>query len=225
MSGKQTVFGRRPLARFVAPSVAGTALLALLATPVQPVFSSPHDPVVRVEEDWRLVLNEPNGLLNAPQFHTVISPLGGVDGPYGQITWNYQDAAEAVPGGMQMQSWSGDNMSQAKDLAEGVLSQIAEAVTWTARMEMNAGGIRVSVRDGQSSTWGSFGGAGWYVDIDAPTGTLDGYNTSNSVQNSWITYGSNRVSLLVIEEVRRYGPNGLLSVDSTPKVVFQISSE
>lgn len=226
MSGKHPVFGRRPLARCIAPSVAGTALLALLAMPAQPLMSMPHNPVARVEEDWRLVLNEPNGLLNAPQFHTAFSPLGGVDGPHVLMTWNYQDAAEAIPGGVQMQAWDGDNMVQAKDLGSGVLSQVAESITWTQRMVMTPSGVRGSIEDGSSSTWGSFGGMGWHADIAAPTGDLNGYDTAESVHNSWITYGSNRVSLLVIEEVRRYAADGtLLYVDSTPKVVFELASE
>ncbi len=226
MSGKHPVFGRRSLARCVAPGVAGTAMLALLAAPVQPLMSMPSSPVAKVEEDWRLVLNEPNGLLNAPQFHTAISPLGGVDGPHVLITWNYQDAAEAIPGGIQMQGWDGDNMEQAKDLGDGVLSQVAESVTWTQRMSMTSSGVRVRIVDGSSSTWGSFGGWGWFVDVPAPTGDLNGYSTGESMQNSWITYGSNRVSLLVIEQVRRYAADGtLLSVDSTPKVVFELSEE
>ena len=51
----------------------------------------PQDPVVRVEQDWRLVLNEPDNAVLAPQFHTVMSPFGHLDSFYAQVTWNYQE--------------------------------------------------------------------------------------------------------------------------------------
>jgi len=39
--------------------------------------------------------------------------------------------------------------------------------------------------------------------------------------NSGISFGTNRVKLLAISQVRRYGQNGLISVDSMPKIVYQ----
>jgi hypothetical protein len=50
---------------------------------------------------------------------------------------------------------------------------------------------------------------------------LDYYTPQVSTENSWITYGANRVDLLGINEVRYYGASGLLYVDSAPKVVYE----
>jgi hypothetical protein len=50
---------------------------------------------------------------------------------------------------------------------------------------------------------------------------LNGYSSSVSRANSGISFGTNRVKLLAISQVRRYGQNGLISVDSMPKIVYQ----
>ena len=77
--------------------------------------------------------------------------------------------------------------------------------------------------DGQSNTWGVFG-KDMRLDDSADLSDLGGYSSEFSTKQSGVTYGSNRVDKLVIKEVRRYGASGLLSVDSTPKVVFELNA-
>jgi hypothetical protein len=43
-----------------------------------------------------------------------------------------------------------------------------------------------------------------------------------SQENSYITYGANRVELMRIREVRRYDSEGnLISRDQTPRIVYE----
>jgi len=195
----------------------GTAVLAL-AVPAMAQQS-----VMRVEEDWKLVLNEPNNGLYSPQFHTVMSPYPNINGYYAQVLWNYKEVWDFEPGGLQFQTWIGEDLTRSRDFRSESLSTTAETITWTQRLSINGGTIRFYVIYGQSTTWGAFGN--YIIDADDGIDDLNSYDTNTSVHNSWITYGSNRVDSLVITEVRRYDhDNNLLSTDSTPKVVFQLEN-
>lgn len=181
------------------------------------------EPVVRVEEDWELVLDEPSDVLTAPQFHTVMSPFSNVDSFLGQVIWNYRELPDFCPGGIQMQVWSGDSLFREKSFGWGSLSTNAEAVTWTQALATDGTNLSFTIRNGQSTTWGTFGYPGQNMKIqgDANLPDLNGYDSDVSVNNSCVTFGANRVVSLKIREVRRYGPSGLLSIDQTPRVVFE----
>ena len=47
------------------------------------------------------------------------------------------------------------------------------------------------------------------------------YSPAVSEQNSWITYGANRVTKLVITQTRSYRLSGTVTVDTTPRVVYE----
>ena len=63
---------------------------------------------MRVEEDWEVVLNDPGEDIDAPQFHTIISPFANLDSFHLQVCWNYRETPEFRPGGMQLIAWLGD---------------------------------------------------------------------------------------------------------------------
>lgn len=180
------------------------------------------EPVIRVEEDWKLVLNEPDVDCEAPQFHTVMSPYNHVDSNYAQVLWNYRETAEQefVPGGMQIQSWNGDYLIRRRAIDMDQLSIYAETITWTQGLETDGDVVSFEIINGQSTTWGEFG-KDMRIDENAELPDLGSYSPEVSVQNSWFTYGANRVDSLVITEVRYYGASGLLFVDSVPRTVYQ----
>jgi hypothetical protein len=179
---------------------------------------SPTD-VMRVEEDWRVVLTDPDGRVDSPQFHTAMSPYGNLDSQFVQVVWNYRESP-FTPGGLQLQVWSSEWLLGSKNVREERLSGTAETVTWTQVLAADGTRVSVEVTNGQSTTWGPFGGSSTRVTGFVPVANLNQYSTDVSAESSWVSLGSNRVQELVITEVRRFGINGLLSVDSTPKVVF-----
>ena len=191
---------------FIAPPTSGLAYI--------------DDPILRVEEDWEVVLNEPGSAVNAPQFHTLMSPLGNIDSVYAQVTWNYREIPDAAAGGAQIQAWNGEHVFQMKDRVSNQLSTVAETISWTQRLETNGSLLRFRVVNGQSVTWGAFGGSEWNVEGTANLADLNGYSTDVSATNAGITYGSNRIDSLIIKEVRYYGASGLISTDSNPRVIF-----
>lgn len=183
------------------------------------------DPIVRIEQDWQLVLNEPGAEVTAPQFHTLISPYGSTDYGYAQATWNYRELPDFTGGGLQIQSWGADYAFGARSLREDPLSLNAETMTWTQSLEVISGGVRFRISNGTSQSWGSFGGSSAYVDLPVNVTSLGSYSSQVSKANSWITYGSNRVSYLAITQVRYYTAAGLASVDPTPVVIHQLSAD
>jgi len=176
---------------------------------------------MRVEEDWEIILNEPDANVNAPQFHTAMSPFSNADSLFIQITWNYQEVPDASAGGLQIQAWHYDNLLAKKNVDSDKMSTSAETVTWTQVLRPTGSYDHNSIENGQSTTWGTFGGPTMSLAGGFPLANLNDYTPEFSVANSWITYGDNRVELLRIKEVRYYdGSGNLISTDSTPKEIF-----
>ena len=179
------------------------------------------EPVVRVEEDWRLELNEPDRYVDSPQFHTVMTPYSDVDSYFAQVLWNYRETPAFSAGGVQLQSYNGTRLQSRRSLEYGRLSTTAETIRWTQALETNGTELTFEVVNGQSSTWGDFGREMRIAD-DADLQSLDEYNPEVSVRESCVTFGSNRVNSLRIVEVRYYGASGLLRRDTTSRVVSSL---
>lgn len=182
------------------------------------------EPVIKVEEDWVLVLNEPDDGIDSPQFHTVISPFAHADSYFAQVLWNYREQPDFVSGGLQLQSYEGETRLLSRSVGYRQLSTSAETVSWTQAMTTDGSVLQVEVKDGASSTWGTFG-KDMLITVDVALPFLNDYDTNVSAENSSITFGANRVDRLMITQVRRYGTSGLLSVDFTPRIVFDIDDQ
>jgi hypothetical protein len=185
------------------------------------VSQAAENDVVRVEEDWELVLTEPSDAKTCPQFETAMSPHGHADADYARVTWNYREFDRFRGSGLQVQAWFGDQLQWHRSVSEHDLSNTAEGIIWTQAMETDGTTAVFRIINGQSTTWGSFGGNETAVQLANSVANLNGYATGISTANCQISYGLNRVSLLRIKEVRRYRADGeLISVDSEPKVLY-----
>jgi hypothetical protein len=203
---------------------AGALFFAFLAGSPAPATDGAGpfpEPVIRVEEDWKLVLNQPDGDVDSPQFHTIMSPYTDVDSFYAQVLWNYRETPDFTSGGVQLQSYEGDTLIRRKSMEYGQLSTTTETVTWTQSLTTDGVALSFDVTDGESVTWGTFG-KDMRISSDANLSDLSSYSPDVSAHESCVTYGGNRVNLLVITEVRYYGESGLLGVDVTPRVVFEL---
>ena len=168
-----------------------------------------------------LVLNEPDGNVDSPQFDTVMSPFQEVDSFFAQVLWNYRETPNFVSGGVQLQSYEGELLTRRRSMEFGQLSTTAETITWTQGLSTDGVVLSFEVTNGRSTTWGAFG-TDMRISSDANVPNLSDYSPDVSAQQSCITYGSNRVNEMVISQVRYYGATGLLGVDNTPRVVFEL---
>lgn len=202
--------------------LAGIVLTWMAVVNLAPVVEAQEQAAVtRVEEDWELVVAQPDPDTTAPQVTCVISPSGNLDGHYASVELNHQTQPDFASGGVHLQSWSGeDPLGTYTSSQTGLLNLESETVTWTQSMELVGSALKFSV-EGDSATWGHFGGG---EELKANVGSslenLNDYRPDTSVANSGVGFASNRVTRLVLKEVRYYSAQGLLLSDTTERVVY-----
>lgn len=180
------------------------------------------DPVMRVEEDWELRLNDPGPDVDSPQFHSVMAAKGDMNSYYFQVNWNFREDDDFNSGGLQVTAWRGDTELAARTSRDDQLSTYAETVTWTQAMSTNGENLKFELLNGHSITWGSFGNSSdSRLQGGISLSNLNNYTASMSAQQSMISYGCNRVNLLRIKEVRYYNGDGdMIGQDTTPRVIY-----
>jgi hypothetical protein len=207
------------------PAAISAAVFEFVVASSAPLSAADGDSpqIVRVEEDWALVVGTPDPDTNAPQVVCVFAPTADVDYGYAEFDVNHHSQPTYVPGGLQLQVWSnGRPIVVNNDPDGGVIATPSEQVTWTQSMTLDNGVLTFAVTGGQSNTWGTFGNDGrLQLRTAAALTDLNGYDTAVSVTNSGIGYASNRVSVLKITAVRRYTADGRVLTDDAPHVVFQ----
>ncbi len=87
-------------------------------------------------------------------------------------------------------------------------------------MSIGQGGtVSYSIHNGQSTTWGAFGGHGSSLRVNMSTSidSLGGYSPATSVTNSGASWESNLVTQLTLVQVRYYAAGRLISTDTTQR--------
>ena len=202
-------------------------LIALAAAVWAPGYAAADGPVVRVEEDWEVVIGVPEPDEDAPQIVTVISPYNSLDSVHAVFELNHSTLPSYGGGGMQLQKWFGDYpLSYHNSPSPSALAAANETVRFTMKMSVGEGKLQFEVVNGQSSTWGQFGGQG-YLKTSTPTllNDLSTYNTLVSTQNSRVGFASHRVKKLARTEVRYYSADELVSTDADEVVVHAYNPE
>jgi len=176
-----------------------------------------------VEEDWELVVGTPASESDAPQVICVISPVGNVDSLHATLELNNHSVPEFAAGGLQFQLWEGEvPLTERKFPNQALLSHANETVTWTQSMELSGGSLEFEITDGNSVTWGTFGGQGYLkASVTTTLSDLNAYNPAVSVANSGVCYAANRVQSLTLKRVRVYMSDGQVLVDCTERVVHR----
>jgi len=181
--------------------VAGVA--ALLASAQVVAQTSPtYD---RIEEDWEIVVNEPDPATNAPQLINVISPTWHLLGQYSVFEVNHITQVDYQAGGWQLQRWNGDTyQANRTSTPAAVLSTTGETLHYTLAMSVNDGVLKFMLLNGTSQSWGNFGGSSEQLSVNAPVSNLNGYRTSLSVSNARVGFAGHRVGRFALKEVRYY---------------------
>ena len=184
--------------------------------------SQSEDNVIRVEEDWELLVGETDADACAPQVTSVMSPVADVNLAYAAFDINHHSQPNFRPGGLQLQVWNNNEpLLSDNDPEVDTLRHQGETIRWTQQMSLNNGVLTFAITGGTSDTWGAFGGG---ERLRASVGTsltnFNGYSANVSIANSGVGFAGNRVQSLVLKRVRKYSAAGLISEDSSPKVVF-----
>lgn len=194
-------------------------LAAFRAVPARAEDPAPS-PVTRIEEDWVVRIGEPDFASTAPQISIVTTPFDSLEKPYTVFEINNVTLPDYYGGGLQLQSWvSNQNTSSINHDSLNALATTDEEVTFTIRMSIRDSRLRVRVQNGQSQTWGAFGGSQMTLSLDTTLSNLDGYDPSRSVKFSRVGYAPNRVKLLQLKAVRYYSGWNLIKTDSEARTV------
>jgi hypothetical protein len=174
---------------------------------------------IKIEEDWKLVVSQPDPDTQAPQVTTTFSPVGNLDSVYAVFDVNLRNIPSYEAGGVQFQLWHGTTSLFSKKQNTGTLLQVPdETLTWTQRISIDGGQLTLEVVNGKSQTWGDFGGLSFVTETDLTN--LNAYDMAVSLANSGVGYSSNRVTSLTLTAIRAYSAGGLIGQDTNPKVVF-----
>jgi hypothetical protein len=198
-------------------------MLALVATPAgapaqDPASATPPPPVDRVEEDWELVIAEPAPAEEGPQITTTMTIQRDPTRAFVVFNLNYRDSPFRA-GGMQVQSWYGDALVHDGESREALAATAGETVRWTQRLSSLSGWLVFEILNGQSTTWGTFGGGSLRTYAFAEGLTLSQYTPEASMAQSGVGWQSNRVTRMTLVKVRKYAAGQLLSEDTQPREV------
>jgi hypothetical protein len=192
-----------------------------LAAALPSAVRAEQEDVVRVQEDWELVVGAASENREAPQVLTIISPTTTDDGLYGLFELNHQSFPSYQRGGIQLQIWNGEELVGYKDnVRTDLLGSEGEVITWTQEMDASSGPLRFRILNGQSSTWGEFAPEGTlYLHATQTLANLNGYHPDFSVSRSGVLFAANRVQSLALKRVRLYSSQGLIAEDDTERPV------
>jgi hypothetical protein len=158
--------------------------------------------VVLVEEHWELQISEPDVERSAPQTTMVMSPTGNVNDVHFLFTLNHSTVPDYAPGGMQVQLWHGGELVEERTASNGAaLDHSNETIHWVQRISLQEGTLTFQVRDGESETWGTFGGDNLSLDASTSLTALNAYRPSVSLSESQVGYAENRVVSLTLTKL------------------------
>jgi hypothetical protein len=205
----------------------GVMCLATCVSADNQVNNGSQQTITRVEEDWQITVGTPDPNLNLPQITMVMTPYPGVIGHHAVFEINSQTQPNYSPGGMQLQRWFGqENFADLVSPGNpAVLQTPGEVVTFTMSMEVQGSTLNFGVSNGNSQTWGSFGnGQSMTLSVAFDGTNLNSYDSTQSLANSYVGAGCNRVQQVVRTAVRYYSSGVLVSTDSTQPVLWQYTS-
>jgi hypothetical protein len=201
-----------------------TAVFSALLMPLG-MTTATGQVIIEVQEDWELVIADPDSNSSGPQVTCIISPYSHVESLHAALELNQQTYPHYTPGGVQLHTWNGDFLVNSMRFpSDEVLSSPDETITWTQRMAINGSQVIFDVDNAVSTTWGNFGSNGHlWISTGTSLANLNDYSPDVSVEHSGVGYAANRVQRLVLKEVRRYTAQGLHSRDTTARVVHELS--
>lgn len=190
---------------------------ALVSASLASVWAQSTSPVITaVEEDWQLVVAQPDVLGVGPQITTCMRPGGGSTSPFVAFDMNYREYPTFQVGGMQIQVWSDNQVISTSGQGSAQFQTANETITWTQRMSISNGTVSYGVNNGQSTTWGKFGqGQGLLsVSYTSTFSDMSGYSPKTSVALSGVSWEPNLASSLTLVQVRYYSNGQLVSTDT-----------
>lgn len=187
----------------------GGIVFALVSTAL-PACMAADSTIYKIEEDWDMVINEPDSANISPQVTFFTSPSTNLDDAYFQLQMNYAADAEFSGGGFHVASVQNDAIQdEARSDTRSVLATDGDHIRWTSVMAIIHNKALFAVKDGQGTEWGNFGGPDYLVKLtQSPVPDLSGYHPQQSLDTVDIGFGANRVQSVTLLQVRVFYTDG-----------------
>jgi len=196
-----------------------TALAAAALLTAPPPGHARHDSaLVKVEQDWVLVVGKPDSRRCSPQLFFQLYPESGGE-ICCQLLVNYSDQPQFAAGGVQIQVWQNKTVLDGQDNNpnQAVLTADNETVRFTLVMEIKGARLAFSAINVSSTSWGDVSQLSVATNYDPLA--FETYRTDDTVAKSGILLGSNRVTSLTLAQVRKTDRSGNVTVE-LPRVVY-----
>ena len=112
--------------------------------------------VYMVEENWEMVLNEPDAKINSPQVAFFLHPDGGRDDVYFQLQMNYAAEDGYSSGGFRVGAFRNEvPLDEERSRVRETLKYDGDRIEWTSAMATFYGKLMFAIKDGHGAQWGS----------------------------------------------------------------------
>lgn len=188
--------------------IGGMCLISALAD--SSVAAADDATIYKIEENWEMVINQPDPITTSPQVTFFTSPSVHSESDYFQLQMNYAADDGFSGGGFHVAAVRDNHIhDEARSRTERTLSTDGERVRWTSVMASIHGKLLFAVKDGHSIEWGDFGGPDYLVKIPASHWSdLSEYHPQQSLNNVDIGFGANRVASVTLLSVRIFYTDG-----------------
>tara|TARA_R110002049_G_scaffold2750_9_gene22369 strand:- start:40074 stop:40727 length:654 start_codon:yes stop_codon:yes gene_type:complete len=176
-------------------------------------------PVIwKVEEDWELVINEPEDNTNSPQVTFFVTPSSLFGSTYFQLQMNYHADEDYSAGGFHVAAVRGDEIvDETRSQNQSLLTTDGDVIRWTSVAAVVNNKLLFAVKDGHCESWGDFGGPEYLVEMPAlATQTFANYSHTQSSAATDIGFGGNRVSSVKLKRVRMFDSVGGVATITIP---------
>ncbi len=193
---------------------------------LQELLDAPDAPeIVRVEEDWEILVGEPLPDSNLPQIVTVFGPTDAEFGTHTVFEFNHGTLPTFSEGGMQLQVWWRSALiGYRSQHFPTELEYNGELIQYTTVTRLHDHRLQMYIKSGTSASFGAFGGTeNLHVSLLTLREDLNPYDPENSLKYSRVTFGANRVNRFVRREIRFYSEEGLYATESTDRYVHKLS--
>jgi len=174
--------------------------------------------VWKVEEDWEMVVHEPDAINVSPQVTFAISATGGHEDAdehsahncYFHLQMNYSADEQFSAGGFHVAAVEQDEIvDEERSEKQIVLSSDGDQLQWTSVMAVVDNKLMYAVKNGYGTDWGNFGGPDYLVQAaNCPVSDMRDYSYQWSLDNVDVSYGANRVASIELVRIRLFYTNG-----------------
>lgn len=185
--------------------------------------------LVRIEEDWVVLIKNPDHKIASPQVLICMTPDGQFLADYALLEINHGSRPDWLAGGIQLQGWKGvANVSLFNCPKTAVLDRGYDRIKFTTSIEAKGDGYTTfAIKNGKSKTWGTFGTTSTtpiQVRVPSTRTDLTGYSRTHSVKQTHVTHGAHRVTMMYQRRVRYYFSDGTAQVDDAYKILHRFQS-